>query len=75
MHMAHFDCVPDKLEVREIFWRDRYYFFKSKGYILRPRYHPKWQPSWRFTVDPLYIEFEDGIIQWVSHVSISISDG
>ena len=60
------DCAPDKLEVREIFWRDRYYFFKSKGYILRPRYHPKWQPSWRFTVDPLYDEFEDGIIQWVS---------
>ncbi|KAG6379504.1 hypothetical protein JVT61DRAFT_9995 [Boletus reticuloceps] len=64
--MAAFGCAPDKLRDREIFWRDRYYFFKRKGYTLRPRYRPKWQPSWRSTVDPLYNEYEDSIIQWAN---------
>lgn len=27
-------------------WRDRYHFLHSKGYTLRPRYHPEWVPSW-----------------------------
>ena len=30
----------------EIPWRDRYHFLASKGYTLRPRYHPDWKPSW-----------------------------
>ncbi len=30
----------------EIFWRDRYTFLHNNGYILRPRYHPDWKPSW-----------------------------
>ena len=69
MDSASSDYTPDKLEDEEIFWRDRYYFFKNKGYILRPRYHPKWQPSWRFKVDPLLELFEDHIVQWVSRIS------
>ncbi|KAJ3824527.1 hypothetical protein F5880DRAFT_367262 [Lentinula raphanica] len=30
----------------EIIWRDHYDWFKSKGYLLRPRYRPDWIPSW-----------------------------
>ncbi|KAI9458229.1 kinase-like domain-containing protein [Boletus coccyginus] len=48
----------------EIFWRDRYHFFRDKGYILRPRYHPEWQASWRFEANPIHALFEDSIMQW-----------
>lgn len=31
----------------EIFWRDRNFWFKDHGYLLRPRYHPEWVASWK----------------------------
>ncbi|KLO08592.1 hypothetical protein SCHPADRAFT_908516 [Schizopora paradoxa] len=34
------------LEPWEIEWRDRFERLKAKGYILRPRFRPGWQPSW-----------------------------
>ncbi|KAJ3715367.1 kinase-like domain-containing protein [Lentinula raphanica] len=47
----------EKLWSSEIFWRDHYDWLKSNGYLLRPRYHPDWVPSWtgskRF---PLFFE-------------------
>ncbi|KAH8989518.1 hypothetical protein EDB86DRAFT_2942809 [Lactarius hatsudake] len=30
----------------EVWWRDHYYDFEERGYKLRPRYHPRWEPSW-----------------------------
>ena len=30
----------------EEWWRDQYYDIHNRGYELRPRYHPNWQPSW-----------------------------
>ena len=30
----------------EEWWRDRYYEIEANGYTLRPRYHPRWEPSW-----------------------------
>ncbi|KAJ7091394.1 kinase-like domain-containing protein [Mycena belliarum] len=30
----------------ELFWVKRYYTLESKGYRLRPRYHPDWKSSW-----------------------------
>lgn len=30
----------------ELWWRDRYVFFESRGYRLRSRLHPDWIPSW-----------------------------
>lgn len=65
-----YDCFPDRLEDREIFWRDRYYFFKNKGYVLRPRYHPEWHASWKCGVDPFPDRFEDSIIQWVGRFCV-----
>ncbi|KAG6373909.1 kinase-like domain-containing protein [Boletus reticuloceps] len=58
------DYTAEKLEEHEIFWRDRYYFFQDKGYILRPRYHPEWKASWRFELNPILEFFEDSIFQW-----------
>ncbi|KAH7889230.1 kinase-like domain-containing protein [Phlebopus sp. FC_14] len=46
----------------EIFWRNRYEFFKAKGYSLRPRYQPGWKPSWLETKD-LLSNSEDYVMQ------------
>lgn len=41
---------PDRqvgaLGVTEEWWRDRYDEIAERGYQLRPRYKPNWQPSW-----------------------------
>lgn len=46
------------LSTSEEVWKSKQAFFKSHGYMLRPRYRPGWTPSWeadRF-VDPLLAE-------------------
>ena len=58
---------PETLDEDEIFWRDRYHFFKSRGYILRPRYHPNWEPSWKSDTNPIVILYEDCIRQIVGY--------
>lgn len=35
-----------KLAPHETFWRDKQSFLESHGYMLRPRYHSEWTPSW-----------------------------
>ncbi|GBE79228.1 hypothetical protein SCP_0204250 [Sparassis crispa] len=41
-------------------WRDRQQFLEAHGYMLRPRYHPGWTPSWGGTgKHPLF--YEDAI--------------
>jgi hypothetical protein len=37
----------DTLFRNEEFWRDNYGYLKDRGYLLRPRFHPDWVPSWR----------------------------
>lgn len=50
----------------EIEWADRYASLESQGYLLRPRYHPGWSPSWTGTsLDPTYCE--DSVILEVRH--------
>ncbi|KAI0657805.1 kinase-like domain-containing protein [Cubamyces menziesii] len=47
-----YDLLPSEAR-----WRERYDFLKKKGYRLRPRYHPKWKPSWTGTnLDPEFCE-------------------
>ncbi|KAI0691780.1 kinase-like domain-containing protein [Cerioporus squamosus] len=47
-----YDLLP-----AEVYWRDRYFFLAEHGYTLRPRYHPKWTPSWTGTnMDPMFCE-------------------
>ena len=50
-HEAPALLSPTSLEMgdlswSETWWRDRYDPIKKCGYRLRPRYHPKWVPSW-----------------------------
>jgi hypothetical protein len=46
-------------------WRNRQRALEEAGYMLRPRYHPEWQPSWTNT-DKFFMKFEDGQAQVVS---------
>jgi len=43
----------------ETWWRDHYHELESHGYILRPRYHPDWKPSWKRSGKPFF-STEDG---------------
>ncbi|KAJ8509195.1 hypothetical protein ONZ45_g8608 [Pleurotus djamor] len=36
-----------RLTEQELFWRDHYDWLLERGYELRPRYKPDWQPSWK----------------------------
>lgn len=51
-----------KLTERELFWRDHYNWLKTQGYLLRPRYHPDWDPKWKD--QPAIVQFvqEDAVI-------------
>ncbi|KAI0265928.1 hypothetical protein BC834DRAFT_955198 [Gloeopeniophorella convolvens] len=43
----------------ELWWRDRFKSIDEQGYRLRPRYHPKWEPSWIRMKKAFYVT-EDG---------------
>lgn len=45
------------IQLGEQFWCDRYHDLLTRGYQLRPRYHPDWKPSWIGTrADPIFCE-------------------
>ncbi|EIW54116.1 uncharacterized protein TRAVEDRAFT_74378 [Trametes versicolor FP-101664 SS1] len=45
------------LTASELFWRDRQPYLDQHGYLLRPRYAPNWEPSWKGTsLDPMFCE-------------------
>ena len=51
----------------ELWWRDHYYDILDRGYKLRPRYHPQWEPSWiRSKKD--FFSVEDGQATIVSRI-------
>ncbi|KAI0245155.1 hypothetical protein BJV78DRAFT_1140876, partial [Lactifluus subvellereus] len=45
----------DMLFESEQWWRDHYHEIESKGYELRLRYHPDWQPSWKKSGKDLFL--------------------
>ncbi|KAH9166399.1 hypothetical protein EDB89DRAFT_2232929 [Lactarius sanguifluus] len=47
------------LVMTERWWGDRYNEIAERGYKLRPRYHPEWEPSWFKTGKDFYT-VEDG---------------
>ena len=51
--------LPEELDPREVWWRDRYKQLSNYGYLLRPRYSPQWVPSWK-TSDTAWTDSEDG---------------
>lgn len=46
LDLAEIDAVMGTLSDFEVAWRDRQLFLQSRGYMLRPRLRPGWQPSW-----------------------------
>ncbi|KAI0786627.1 hypothetical protein C8Q75DRAFT_260268 [Abortiporus biennis] len=38
---------PRDLLINEKFWRDLQPYLATRGYMLRPRYHAGWTPSWK----------------------------
>jgi len=56
----------------ELWWRDHYYMLENHGYILRPRYHPNWVPSWK-TSGKEFFTVEDGQPTLVSVVRLMLS--
>jgi hypothetical protein len=50
---------PGTLVMTERWWRDRYDAISSRGYELRPRYRPDWEPSWLKSGKDFYT-VEDG---------------
>ncbi|KAI0363590.1 kinase-like protein [Pilatotrama ljubarskyi] len=47
-----YDLLPS-----ERFWQDRQPYLHEQGYLLRPRYSPKWKPSWKETnLEPTFCE-------------------
>ncbi len=49
----------------ETWWRDRYFDLETKGYRLRRRYHPDWEPSWKKSGKEMF-DTEDGQFDPVS---------
>jgi|SRR6266850_135296 len=46
-------------------WTNRQRALEEAGYMLRPRYHPRWQPSW-INTNQSFWNVEDGKAQSVS---------
>ena len=61
------------LVTSEEWWRDRYNDIAARGYRLRPRYDPHWEPSWINSRKDFYL-VEDGqatIVRFVIFFSVS----
>jgi hypothetical protein len=53
------DVPPGGISEREWWWVERQEELEAAGYMLRPRYHPDWQPSW-LKANKFYSDVEDG---------------
>ena len=56
---AKMGATGDHLFAYEEYWREKQPFLTSRGYTLRPRYHPKWRPSWHGHPDMNPLDCED----------------
>ena len=54
----------------ETWWAERQKALEDAGYMLRPRYHKDWKPSWIGT-KKYYLNCEDGQPRRVSAVSLA----
>ena len=84
--MPHSTPVPDlneregrtrqrgTLVKSELWWRDHYYDLQNRGYKLRSRYHPGWEPSWNRSKKEFF-SVEDGQATIVSRIVFSADSG
>jgi hypothetical protein len=56
---------PGQLNELETWWAERQKALELAGYMLRPRYHPDWKPSW-IGNKKHFLDCEDGQPQRVS---------
>ncbi|CAL1706289.1 unnamed protein product [Somion occarium] len=56
---THITHTRDQLGLAEVYWRDRQVWLEAQGYMLRPRYHPNWVPSWKDKSNPDLFRIED----------------
>ena len=61
------------LLAHETFWRDHQVWLAERGYMLRPRYKPDWQPSWEGE-GQAWRGHEDGIVSAVSYRNFDIGE-
>ncbi|KAI0676775.1 kinase-like domain-containing protein [Trametes maxima] len=50
---SDFDASGATLTTYERYWGDICTYLESHGYVLRPRYRPGWQPSWKLNNTPI----------------------
>ena len=60
------------LSPAEIDWRNRQPALARHGYMLRPRYHPGWKPSWEEGNRDAWMHYEDGIAAPVCRSNFNI---
>lgn len=60
---TYFGCTIENLRLggHETYWRDLFSFLESRGYTLRPRYRPGWEPPWPPTPEIPFASTEDCI--------------
>ncbi|KAG0695181.1 hypothetical protein DFH29DRAFT_282804 [Suillus ampliporus] len=70
------ETQPSNLRQPEVWWSKHYKWLENCGYLLRPRYHPDWIPSWQGTSKDMYA-CEDWIkLQYATVLDATrISDG
>lgn len=49
----------NQLTKAECWWRDHQGWLAERGYMLRPRYRPGWEPSWHIKVNLIEFNHED----------------
>ena len=54
------DILKGGLRPHELFWRNAYDWLQREGYKLRPRYDPRWVPSWVVSTGLNWYYCEDG---------------
>ncbi|OSC97553.1 kinase-like protein [Trametes coccinea BRFM310] len=60
----------------EVSWKERYEALRTRGYQLRPRYHPEWRPSWTGTnLDPEFCEDAVMLKHFEVMDAVRVSDG
>ncbi|KAK0477907.1 hypothetical protein IW261DRAFT_1338266, partial [Armillaria novae-zelandiae] len=57
---------------KEMFWVNMQPLLASLGYMLRPRYHPDWIPSWKSSPQPMLFKFYED--QHIIHSGRRIMD-
>lgn len=55
------------LEEWEIYWRDHQKWLEERGYMLRPRYHVGWTPTWKGQSGVTAHSYEDSTPTMVSY--------